>query len=128
MQITLPEQEKRFQDATPMERGKRRLHEFVAKFNHDWMMLSAAGLAYSLMIAVVPFGIALLAILGLTLGNLNPQAQASLVQQITTVFPSAISSQNVLQPAITRLNQSAGFLAVLAVVTALFGGSRLFIA
>jgi YihY family inner membrane protein len=128
MQISLPESRKSYQDTTPVERGGRRLREFVAKFNHDWMMLSAAGLAYSLMIAVVPFGIAILAVLGLTLGNLNPQVQAQLVQQIKHAFPSAISSQNVLQPAITRLNQSAGFLAVLAVVTAIFGGSRLFIA
>ena len=128
MQISLPEPKKNYQGTTSLERGSRSLHQFITKFNHDWMMLSAAGLAYSLMIAVVPFGIAILAVLGLTLGRLNPQAQTQLVQQIQHAFPSAISSQNVLQPAITRLNQSAGFLTILAVVTAIFGGSRLFIA
>lgn len=128
MQIGLQEPKKRYEASNPLEKGGRRLHEFAAKFSRDWMMFSAAGLAYSLMIAVVPFGIAILAVLGFTLGTLNPNAQAQLVHQIQNAFPSAISSQNVLQPAITRLSKSAGFLTVLAVVTAIFGGSRLFIA
>jgi YihY family inner membrane protein len=80
------------------------------------------------MAAVIPFGIALLAILGFTVGNLNPQAQAQMIDQIRHAFPSAISSQDILQPAITRLNQSAGILTILAVLTALFGGARLFMA
>lgn len=128
MQISVPESKQGYQDTAPLEKGGKRLHEFVAKFSHDWMMFSAAGLAYNLMIAVVPFGIALLAVLGFTLGNLNPQAQTRVIQQISHAFPSAISSQNVLQPAITRLNQSAGLLTIVAVALAILGGSRLFIA
>lgn len=128
MQIALPEQRKSYDESNSLERDSRRLHEFIAKWNHDWMMLSAAGLAYSLMVAVVPFGIAILAVLGFTLGHLNPAAQSQLIENIKNAFPSAISSKNILQPAITRLNNSAGFLLVLAVVTAIFGGSRLFIA
>jgi YihY family inner membrane protein len=128
MQISLPEVKKKPDEENQLEKGSRSLREFLAKFNHDWMMLSAAGLAYSLMVAVVPFGIAILAILGFTLGNLNPGAQSQLIAHISNVFPSAISSKNVLEPAITRLNKSAGILALLAVVTAVFGGSRLFIA
>lgn len=126
MQVTLPEQKKGQQGTVKKE--SKRLREFITKVGRDWVMLSAAGLAYNLMAAVIPFGIALLAILGFTVGNLNPQVQAHIVDQITHAFPSAISSQNILQPAITRLNQSAGILSALAVIIALFSGSRLFMA
>lgn len=128
MQISLPNTDKDYNQSSASEKGHRRIREFMAKFNHDWMMISAAGLAYSLMVAVVPMGIAVVAILGLTLGNLNPAAQAELLNRIKNVFPSAISSQDILQPALTKLKTSAGFLSMLAVVFAIFGGSRLFIA
>jgi YihY family inner membrane protein len=128
MQVTLPDTNKDYQHSSTVEKGTRHFHEFFAKFNHDWMMLSAAGLAYSLMVAVVPIGIAIIAVLGFTLGSMNPGAQAQILDRIRNIFPSAISSQNVLQPALTRLSMSAGFLTVLAVVFAIFGGSRLFVA
>src|SRR5215468_4239375 len=110
MQISLPNTDKDYNRASATEKGGRRLQEFLAKFNHDWMMLSAAGLAYSLMIAVVPIGIAVIAVLGFTVGNLNPAAQTELLSRMKHIFPAAISSQDILQPALTKLRTSAGFL------------------
>ncbi|MGH2479863.1 MAG: YihY/virulence factor BrkB family protein, partial [Ktedonobacteraceae bacterium] len=42
------------------------------------------------------------------------------------IFPSTLSS-NLLQLALASLNRHAGFLGLLAIITAIFGGSRLFI-
>jgi len=128
MQVSLPETNKNTSDQNVLSRGTRRSHEFLAKFSHDWMMQLSAGLAYNLMVAIVPMGIAVIAVLGFTVGNLNPAAQAQLIDRIQHSFPSTISSQNILEPVLTRLSKSAGFLSVLAVATAIFGGSRLFIA
>jgi YihY family inner membrane protein len=129
MQISLPEEtNKNTSDQNILTEGTRRSHEFLAKFSHDWMMQLSAGLAYNLMVAIVPMGIAVIAVLGFTVGNLNPAAQAQLIDHIQHSFPSTISSHNILEPALTRLSKSAGLLSILAVVTAIFGGSRLFIA
>jgi YihY family inner membrane protein len=130
MQISLPNTHTRqeFSASDAPGKGQQRIHEFLAKFSHDWTMFSAAGLAYSLMVAVVPIGIAIIAVLGFTVGNLSPATLATVIDRINHAFPSTIASQNVLEPALTKLHSSAGLLAVLAVVLAIFGGSRLFIA
>lgn len=104
------------------------VREFLTKFNNDWVMSSAAGLAYNLMVAFVPLAIALIAILGFVLGALNPAAQTQLIDRLQQIFPSTISGHGVLQPALTSLSRSAGLLSVIAVLGALFGSSRLFIA
>src|SRR3954470_6127839 len=109
MQISLPNAEKDYDQSNAGEKSRRRIGEFLAKFNHDWTTLLAGGLAYSLMVAVVPIGIAMIAILGFTVGNLNPAAQADLLKHIENIFPSAISSQDILQPALKKLSTSAGF-------------------
>jgi YihY family inner membrane protein len=128
MQIALPDTNQNLRESNALDKGHKRLREFIAKFSHDWTMFSAAGLAYSLMVAVVPIGIAIVAVLGFTVGNLSPAALSQLLERINHAFPSTIASQNVLEPALTRLHNSAGLLAVLAVVVAIFGGSRLFVA
>lgn len=128
MQISPADTNKDYNQKSASQKVRQRTREFLAKFNNDWMMFSAGSLAYNLMIAVVPIGIAVIAILGITVGRLSPSAQAELLNRMQNVFPSAISSQNILKPALQKLQSSSGFLSALAVVFAIFGGSRLFIA
>jgi membrane protein len=109
------------------EHGTRPVQEFLTKFNKDWAMNLSAALAYNLMMAVFPLVIALFSILGLILGALNPAAYDQLRMQIMHVFPSATSASSLLDAALNQLKKNAGFLGILAIVLALFNGSRLFI-
>ena len=102
----------------------RSLRKFVAKCNNDWVMNFAAGLAFNLITAIVPILIAIVAIAGFTIGNLNPAAEAQLITRLQSIFPG---SDTFLHVAFTSLQKSAGLLSILAVLLALFGGSRLFI-
>ena len=89
-------------------------------------MTFAGTLAYNLMLAMFPILIALIAILGFTLGRLDPSAVANIQNSITKVVPGGAADQ-IVKGALNQLSKSAGVLAILAVVVAVFGGSRLFI-
>lgn len=102
--------------------------EFITKFNNDWVMNLASGLAYNLMVAIVPIAIAVVAVLGFTVGQLDPQAEAELIDHLRNIFPDTVSSTSVLQLALNSLKRSAGLLSIIAILASLFGGSRLFIA
>src|SRR5215471_6296742 len=109
------------------ERGTKPIQAFITKFNNDWSMNLAAALAYNLLMAVIPIVIALFSILGLILGTLNPSAYDQLKGQIIHVFPTATSASNLLDAAFNQLKNNAGFLGIIAIILALFNGSRLFI-
>lgn len=111
---------------TLWHRGLSEGRKFLTKFNNDWVMSSAAGLAYNLILALIPIAIALIAVLGFTVGTLSPGGQIQLIDRLQHIFPSTLSG-NLFQVALASLNRHAGFLGVIAVVTAIFGGSRLFI-
>jgi YihY family inner membrane protein len=105
-------------------KGTRPFREFLTKFANDWSMTFAGVLAYSLLTAMMPIAIALVAILGFILGNANRQ---NIIQHATSVFPGLASQQNTITLAIDQLSKQAGPLAIIAVLLAIFGGSRLFI-
>jgi membrane protein len=100
---------------------------FITKFNNDWSMNFAAALAYNLQMAIVPIAIATLAILGLVIGSLDAQAYNQLESQIFNALPGITSAHSVLNAALLQLKKSAGLLAIIAIVFAIFNGSRLFI-
>jgi len=103
-----------------------RLQGFLNKFNNDWAMMFAGSLAYSLLTAMVPILLAILSVLGFVLG----QGTVDYVTSHLTIGNNQALSQAVniqLKLVITQLNQQAGILALIAVLTAIFGGSRLFI-
>jgi YihY family inner membrane protein len=87
----------------------------------------ASGLAFNLITAFFPIIIAIISIVGFIFGSLIPSIKDNLLNSIQSVFPPPISSSDVLGPALTSLSKNAGFLAVIAVVLAIFGGSRLFV-
>src|ERR1051326_5734603 len=113
------------------KQGVKSLMGFFNKFNNDWVMNFASALAFNLITAILPILIAILGVAGLIVGLLDPTAQSQLIQNIEKIFPSAGSSSGsggaFIQLALTQLNHYAGFLVIVAVLLAIFGGSRLFI-
>jgi membrane protein len=109
-------------------KGFKSIMGFIDKFNYDWVLSLASGLAFNLMVAIIPFIIAILALAGFIWGGLNPSIQEQLIQQIQQIFPPPIPSQQVVELALNTLNSDAGFLGLIAVVMAIIGGSGLFVA
>lgn len=100
------------------------LQQFFTKFGNDWSMTFAAALAYSLLTAIVPIVIAMFSILGFALG---PRQIHAILQTTIIILPALSSQQDVIQHSLNQLSSQAGFLALIAVLLALFGGSRLFV-
>ncbi len=107
-----------------VKQGAKSFIGFFNKFNNDWVMNFASALAFNLITAILPILIAILAIVGFTVGNLSPATEKQLMDRLSSIFPA---SGNFLSLALTSLSHSAGFLAIIAVLLALFGGSRLFV-
>jgi len=101
--------------------------EFWLKFLNDWTLNFASGLSYNLLMALFPVVIALGAVVGFITGNLSPQHQQDLVNRLGAVFPAVLGPAD-LKPALVILNKDAGLLGILAIVLALYSGSRLFVA
>src|SRR5258706_3514797 len=110
-----------------VEKEARPIKQFITKFNNDWVMNFASGLAFNTLTAIFPILIALLAIFGFVVGGLAPGSEQQLINGIQSVFPQQIQAGHLLQPVFNSLNKSAGPLLIIAILTALFGGSRLFI-
>jgi membrane protein len=109
-------------------KGFNSIMGFISKFNYDWVLSLASGLAFNLMVAIIPFIIAILALAGFIFGGLNPSIQEQLIQQIQQIFPPPIPSQEIIGLALNTLNQDAGVLGIIAIVMAIIGGSGLFVA
>ena len=109
-----------------IEKDAKPFQQFLTKFNNDGTMTFAGTLAYNLMLAMFPILIALISILGFTLGRLDPSAVAKIQSQIAGIFPGVAGAQ-IVKSVLNQLNKSATILLVLAILTAIFGGSRLFI-
>ncbi len=105
----------------------RPLQDLFNKFNNDWDMNAASALAYNLMTAMVPITIAIVAVFGLTIGNLDQRATTELIARIQQLFPSTLHTTDIVSIALKSLSQRAGILSILAVLAAIFGGSRLFV-
>ncbi|MFL5656194.1 MAG: YihY/virulence factor BrkB family protein [Ktedonobacteraceae bacterium] len=108
-----------------VEKETRPFQQFITKFNNDWSTTLSAALAYNLLMAIFPIALAILAILGFVLGSLSPTQYTHLKTQLLTVLP--VSSQGIVDGATNQLAKSSTILALVAVVLALFNGSRLFI-
>ncbi|MEO8954355.1 MAG: YihY/virulence factor BrkB family protein [Ktedonobacteraceae bacterium] len=99
---------------------------FMKKFGNDWTMNLSAALAYNLLMAIFPIAVAVLAILGLVLGSLSHDTYNTVKSQITSVFPQGASS-GIIDSVAIQLRRASGLLSIIAIVLALFNGSRLFI-
>lgn len=106
--------------------GAKSFADFTKKFKNDWSHHLAQALAFSLITAMVPVAILLLAIVVNFIGSLDHNAEAQLINHLMKAFPSQFPSSQVLQSALNKLSSASGFLTFIAVVTALLFGSRLF--
>ena len=120
--------EKAQSTAPGVVKGFKSILAFISKFNYDWVLSLASGLAFNLMVAIIPLIIAIIALAGFIFGGLNPSIQEQLIQQIQHIFPPPIPSQEVVGLALNTLNKDAGALGIIAIVTAIIGGSGLFVA
>src|SRR5712692_10332887 len=110
-----------------IKKNAQSLQAFWTKFNNDWVMNFASGLAFNLITAIFPIAIALIAIVGIIFGRFDPSFQHNLIIQIEQFFAQQTSSSDILEPVLNTLSKNAGFLLFIAVLLAIFGGSRLFI-
>jgi membrane protein len=100
------------------------LRDFFTKFNNDWVMGFASALAFNLITAILPILVAMIAIVGFTVGRLDPAVEHQLLSHLQSIFPA---SNTFLNFAFASLKRSAGLLGIIAVALGLFGGSRLFV-
>ena len=100
------------------------LRDFFTKFNNDWVMGFASALAFNLITAILPMLVAIIAVVGFSVGNLDPAVEHQLLSHLQSIFPA---SNTFLNFALAYLKRSAGLLGILAVALGLFGGSRLFV-
>ena len=106
------------------KQGVKSIVGFFNKFNNDWVMNFASALAFNLITAILPILIALVAIVGYTFGLLDPTAESQLIGHLQQIFPS---SGDFLTLALKQLDKNSGVLGIIAILLAVFGGSRLFI-
>lgn len=99
---------------------------FVKKFYNDWTFHQAQAMAFGLITAMVPLAILLLAIVGWILGGLDHQAYNQVVNHVANSLPKEFATQQALSSAANKLRSASAGLAILAVITSLFFGSRLF--
>ncbi|HEX8032940.1 MAG TPA: YihY/virulence factor BrkB family protein, partial [Ktedonobacterales bacterium] len=107
--------------------GAQTSARFWTKITEDWVMQFSGMLAYNYLIALAPLALALLAIAGLILGSLSPETYQSFVNQLATAMPGGIG-HSLIDGILRQLSKSAGLLLVIAVITGVFSGSRLFVA
>src|SRR5712692_10570514 len=103
--------------------GFKSLQAFITKFNNDWVLSLASGLAFNLMVAIIPILIAIIALVGFIYGGLNPKIKEELITHIQNLFPPPIPSQEIVALALNSMNNSAGILGIIAIVMAIIGGS-----
>lgn len=113
-----------------MREGVKPLAAFWTKFSNDWAMgLQAGALAYSLLVAIFPIAVALIAILGIIFGSVGLDVKDQFINGIQSVLPQQQGvSKGVISQVFNNLNKNSGILAIIAILAAIFGGSRLFIA
>jgi membrane protein len=108
-------------------RNVKPVQVFLTKFNNDWSMNLAAGLAYNLIMATFPLVIAVMAILGFIVGHLDSAVYNNLTHQLENSFPSVPASHNLIVSALRQLEKDSGILGILAIILTFFNGSRLFV-
>lgn len=101
------------------------MQSFITKTINDWVPNLAGILAYNLVMLMVPIALALLALLGAVLGRSS--IRPTVIRQVTSLFPGLAGQQNALNLASQQLGQSSGILGLLAVLSAIFFGSLLFV-
>lgn len=114
--------------ANTFKEGGRSFKGFLKKFYNDWTLHLTQALTFGLISSLIPIAMLLLAIVGNSIGMLDPKARATLIGQVRGILPPPLSSssQDIVTSALQKLPQSSALLAVIGIIAALFFGSRLF--
>src|SRR5579871_6037227 len=88
-----------------VKQGAKSFIGFFNKFNNDWVMNFASALAFNLITALLPILIAILGVVGLIFGHLDPKAASQLQDYLKRIFPA---SGDFVTLALTQLNHYAG--------------------
>src|SRR5262249_32869254 len=99
---------------------------FWTKITNDWIFNLAGLLAYNLLMALFPILLLVLAGCGLVLRAISRSAELQLEQRLAEALPSSTGTI-LVRSVVTHLQQSAGLLLVLGLLTAFLAGSRLFV-
>lgn len=110
------------------ERLNPLLH-FWQKLSNDWIFNLSGLLAYNFLMSIFPILLALLAVAGFIFNAVSPGAQQQLTNAIANAFPGGSSGTGgvVVKATVNKLQQQAGVLFIIGLVTSIFTGSRLFI-
>lgn len=100
---------------------------FLSKFRHDWSMVLAKALAYSLLTTMFSIPFVLLPILSMVLRGLDSRVQDELITHLKSFFPHAISSGDIIRTIFHQLSRVSGTTGIIVVILAILVGSRLFI-
>ena len=87
----------------------------------------ATGLVFTLLVATIPIVTAVISLAGFIYGALGATVQEDIIKHIQHIFPPPIPSEEIVSLALNSLNKNAGFLGIITIVLAVFGGSGLFI-
>lgn len=109
-----------------VKQSTKSFSDFFKKFKNDWSHHLAQALAFSLITAIVPIAILLLAFVVNFIGSLDSKAETQLINHLTKAFPAQFPSGDVLTSALHKLSSASGLLTFIAILTALLFGSRLF--
>jgi len=102
--------------------------DFIKKIQNDWVSHLAQALAFSLLTALVPIAVFLLGIFGVFVGSLSKSASTQLTGHLTEALKnSPLSSGDVINSALSKLQSASVLLIFVAVVVAIIFGSRLFV-
>src|SRR5215831_15180273 len=97
----------------------RELVDFWTKINNDWI--------FNLIVSLVPLLIVAVGSVGLFLGNQSDLALAKLIASIESFLPDIEGVHALIKAIVVNLQNSAGILLAIGLVTSFFAGTRLFI-
>lgn len=117
----------RHQAVASIQKARGPIRAFFTKLLNDWTLnLQARALAYNLVVAIFPLVLALFLLLGLVLGNLGPGVQKAFLDALESILPQGLGTA-IIQQVVPKIQRAAGILGILILLTALIGGSRLFV-
>lgn len=117
------------QTTASVKAGTRTFRQFTKKFYNDWTLHLIQALTYALVTALLPIAILLLGIASNIVGTLSKPLQNQLFGtngQITRALPAPLNTPEILHSALNKLQSASGLFIIVAIIAALFFGSRLF--
>src|SRR5437868_11758536 len=122
---TQPDQEPFSSQAVQtIEQEAKSFKAFLKKITNDGSLTLSAALAYTFMFSSFPIVLALLALLGLLLGQFSQAATNTLVHAISHHLPGQLHATELIKAVNLEVQHASRSLALLALLSSLFFGDR----